>query len=303
MSEPAVKTDDHVAYQPSARDQELERLADARNARVEAELSAAGDQVVQDEPASTDPVAPTVEDQVTKQMRKVKVDGEELEVSEDDLVASYQKQAAATKRLQEAGQMKEQAERILAEAKAQAAQMATPAKPAEPEPDRAEKIKAYHQALFEGDQETASRLFDEVAQGRQAPIPDMNQIVSQATSVVKQQLDNESALDKFTKDYSEIVDDPYLVNVTKQHMEANMAAGKPYAEALMAAGEQTRDWLKSKVPASQGESTTTTRAEKLEKKGRIDNIRTTSAIAATQEEPEENTSAVIMQMRKARGLG
>lgn len=309
MSEKDNETGDKdpVGYRPTERDLSLEAMAEARHRA----LTESGDQEAGElEPAKAEAetvtaeskpavvVAPELkaEDQVTKQMRKVKVDGEELEVSDDDLVASYQKQAAATKRLADANA---EAQRIVAAAKTEAEQIKKPAAADE----RAAKVKEYHQALFEGDVDKATALFDEITPGRQAPIPDVKAIIDQVTPVVQQKLSNESALAKFETDYKDIVDDPYLVSVTKANLEANMAAGKPYAEALLTAGAQTRDWLKSKIPAAPAEQPTTTRAEKLDKKAGIVNFPTANAKAASTEEREQTDSEYIAEMRRKRGLG
>ena len=296
-------TDEPNAYKPTARDIALEAMAEAVNQRrsddlkADAELHGDTAEVVEPEP---EVVEPAVEDQVTKQMRTVKVDGEELEVSDDDLVASYQKQAAASKRLYDANQ---EATRIIADATAKAAALAAPITP-QAKPDFTAKRKEYHQALFEGDQEKADSLFDELMQGRPAatPIPDAQSIIAQVTPVIKQQLSNESALEKFQTDYKDVIADPDLLALTTLKLRQFEAEGKPYAEALISAGNAVREKFKGTPSPTPAEPTTTTRAEKLEKKGGIVNIPTAHSKATTTAEPEESRSDIILQMRKQRGL-
>lgn len=319
----APEADEPKAYQPTARDAAVEALAEAKHQKMMEELglvdTATDESTDADghgEPSTatdgherpqtdtagesgTEVAAPKVEDQVTKQMRKVKVDGEELEVSEDDLVASYQKQAAATRRLQQAN---EEAARIVAEAKAQAEQIKTPPQPEPTAEDRKAKYQEYHQALIEGDTEKAFELMEALTAGRQQPIPDVNEIVNRVKPVVKQELSNESALARFEKDYKDIIDDPYLVSATQIRLRELEAAGKPYAEALFEAGNATRDWLKSKAPVAPTETPTTTRAEKLEQKGRIVNLPTAHSKATATTETVETPADIIAQMRKARGM-
>jgi len=77
-----------------------------------------------------------------------------------------------------------------------------------------------------------------------------------------------------------------------------------FADALKQAGQKTQDWLNEKAGIKHTEpAKTTSRAEKLDRKAAIDNVRR-STIAANSNEPEaeESASDVIAQMRAARGL-
>jgi hypothetical protein len=307
---------DEPQYKPTPRDLALEQMANASHERMMAELGetpaadaepaaeavAADAPTVEAEPLETETpaVEPRAEDQITKQMRKVKVDGQEMEVSEDDLVASYRQQETTRREMHRAQQARAEAERLLAEAQAKV--------PKEVPADRAAKVKEYHDALFTGDVETANRLFDEVmTTGRQESPPDVDAIVQRATPVLKQalkqELSNESALERFSTDFPDIIGDSNLTEVTKIRLQALMAEGKPYNEALFEAGNGTREWVKSMVPAVATEQPTTTRAEKLEKKAGIISFPTAHTKATSTAEPETTTADVIAEMRKRRGQG
>jgi hypothetical protein len=289
-------------------DEAIDAMADAAQKRYEDAgiLPTPESELPDEEPAEevVPPAEPTAEltpvaeaaAQVAKQMRKVKVDGQEFEVSEDDLVASYQKQAAATKRLQEA-------ERILTDAKAQAAQITAP-KPASAD-ERKQKIKDYNAALYAGDLETANTLFEEINPGRDpvTATPDVEQIFKQVLPAVKQQLSNESALDAFKKDFKDVVDDPDLLALTDMKLRQFEAEGKPYAEALTLAGNAVRSKFKTPAPSlAPTEQPTTTIAEKMQRKGGIVNFPTANSKANSQVDVPQSDSEYIQEMRKARGL-
>lgn len=293
-------TDEKPDVQPvlSPRDQAIESMADSA---FERHVAGGLEDLPESELPAVEETPEPVVDQVAKQMRRVKVDGEEFDVPEDDLVASYQKQATATRRLQEA-------DRILADARAQAAQIAQQVKPLEPEvppADRKQKIQQYHDAMLTGDMETAANLFDEVMNtGRpERPIPDVNAIIQQATPVIKQQLSNESALERFKTDYKDVMDDPDLLALADFKLRQFEAEGKPYADALISAGNAVREKFKLPTPSSDtANQPTTTRAEKLEKKGGIVNFPIANSKASSQVEREQTNSEYVAEMRKARGL-
>lgn len=292
-------------YRPMERDIDIEKIAEQVEERRLAEIAArdgAANSDANEGAQPAEPVAPAPEpvaapvDQVAKQMRKVKVDGTEIEVSDDDLVASYRQQETTRREMHAAQQARAEADRLLAEARAKAAT------PVEPAPDRAEKVKEYHDALLTGDMETANRLFDEVMlTGRQESPPDVNTIIQQATPVIKQQLSNESALDRFTTDYQDVIADANLTLIAQAELRKLEAEGKPYAEALFAAGNHARDWLKAKMPLVET-GQPTTRAEKLGKKAEITQIPTANSKATSTAERELTTSEIIAAERARRGL-
>lgn len=239
---------------------------------------------------------------------KVKVEGQELEVDEADLVASYQKGEAATRRLQEATRLRDEAQRIRDEAaRGTTTTTATPTAPAAktltPE-ERKQKLTEYHEALYNGDSEKAAKLFDEVmATGRgDAAIPDVNTIVERVTPAVRAAISNESALENFHRDFKDVVEDPISVSIAQGKLNALVAEGKPLAEALTQAGNETRAWIASKSTIPSAGNGPTTRSEKLAQKGEIVTLPTANARAAPQpgEKPQSNTEYVA-EMKRRRG--
>lgn len=238
----------------------------------------------------------------------LKIDGVESQVTVEELARNYQKASAADRRLEEAT-------RILNEARATAAQshpplgieentqsaQSTPADPKGTEED-IKQAKALVGAMFDGDEDEASKKLVEFMQGRQTPTPDLNQLTAQLVPVLKQQLVVESALEQFENDFADVMADPYLENMTADFIAAEMKDGKTFVESLNVAGQKTRDWLASKGVVPPQAQPTMNRNAKLERKAGIDQIQSLNRKATTVEEPVQTASDVIQEMRKARGL-
>lgn len=312
-----------VAAEPalSHREQVMEQITAQNDARIRAEHAAAGLPPIADEDGHDDQVATQLEDKPTvlsdgleKVMVTVKIDGQERQVSVADMQRDYQKNGAADKRLEEAARQSREAARLLAEAQARAGippvgvdpNKGTPESTTQAETsgdDPKAEAKRIVTALFEGDEEKALEAVERLVAGRQAPTqaqPDTQQIAQ----VVKQQMSVDSALEQFSKDYQDIVSDPYLATIADQYLEAEVKdPTKSYAEALDAAGKKTRDWLAAKTgqPAV-NTPPTMDRTQKLERKAGIDNVQALNTKATTVEEPVQSASDVIADMKKQRGL-
>lgn len=251
---------------------------------------------------------PLLEDPTRARVR-VKVDGEEAVISVADAIKNYQKQVAADRRLAEAN-------RILHEARSrplppvgvdEGAPDADTANQSESSGDGKVSAKEFIASLFEGDEEKAAAALEKVlGTGRTNNSPTLNveQLAVQLTPEIRQQLKNESALEQFTADNSDLAEDPYLTDLTNRHLDEEMDGGKPYHEALQAAATRTREWMASKGFKSKpvDPAPTTTRNSKLERKAAMDNINALNKTATTTVEPAKTASDVIADMRKARGM-
>lgn len=278
-----------------------ERMMDA--IVVDREEAEAVDQVEKQMAAPTDPES--ILRHLDKSMVTVKIDGVESQVSVEEMRRQYQKNGAAERRLEEATRLLE------------AARTATPpvgveqeAKPADIQRtqqaasgDVEQEGRDFLAALFEGDEEKALESLKRIGLGRaNSPTLDANQLAAQLTPAIKQQLSYDSALEKFKGDYAEIVGDPYLADLADRFLDAEVAGGKPFPEALEEAGKKTRDWLGSKGVTTTAPPPTTDRNTKLERKAGIDRIPALATKATTVEEPVQSASDIIAEMRKARGL-
>lgn len=252
------------------------------------------------------------EAQLSKFKVRTKVDGVEQVVPVSTMRTEFQKQGAADRRLAEASEILKQARAVAAAPVAPpvgadgktAGADSTPAvgKPAD------EVRKEFVTALFEGDMDKAMAAFERVLPGATATRT-LDELTQQLTPQVKQQLADESALDKFATDFDYLVADPYLADLADQNL-ARVQEEQPklsYAEQLAKAGEATRDWMVAKgmkVPDKAPGATepTTDRARKLERKAASDQVAGTN-VRAVVHQPEPSTpSSVIAEMRKARGM-
>lgn len=250
---------------------------------------------------------PTVlADDLGKYRVKVKIDGVEHEVSVADMQRQFQINGAAERRLQQANALLEQAKKTASPPAGVAPAAHAADSPSAPTAKAAGEVaKNIVGALLEGDDAKAIAALEEALAGRQnEPTPiDQGQLAAQLTPAIRQQIVNESALDAFMTANADLMGDPHLVDLTGRFIDAEMATGKAYPDALQAAGQQTRDWIaklggaKPTVDPQQ-----TTRDKKLEQKAGMDVIPALNKTASSAQEPEPNTSTVLDQMRKARGL-
>jgi hypothetical protein len=253
----------------------------------------------------SEPGPKALTDGLDKMLVTVKIDGVERQVTVEEMQRTYQKAGAADKRLEEAT-------RLLREAQAREQQAppvgvaptGAPADSANVPEGGGDEGKEFLAALFEGDESKAAAAFKKAIGGRpQQPTPTEAQMVAQLTPAIKQQLLQESALEKFEKDYGDIVSDPYLDQVAAEFIRAEMDGGKSFIEALEIGGTKTRDWIASKAPKTDPvPKPTMNRDAKLERKASIDQIPALNKAASTTVEQPQSASDVIAAMRKARGL-
>ncbi len=243
-----------------------------------------------------------------KALVRVKVDGVEQEIPVADVVRSYQKDAAAQARLNEATRVLDEARRTAAAA-IPPAPVVQPAANTEtaptPEP---ETVKGFVEALFEGDTEKAIEAFAKLGlnTGRSnGATLDLEQVQAQLTPAIKQQLIDDSALERFEKANADLAADPHLVSVTNNFIQDAVNGGTPYAEALEVGAKRTRDWLAS-IGAAQPTPEPTTSAHqpsKLERKAGIDEVQALNRTANTTQDAPVSVSNTIAEMKKARGQG
>lgn len=329
-SNAAAQTNENMndeTREPTARELAMEAIAGVNDERIAQEIvdnggsdprmgvtTGAVDEH-QDDQLTAQMNAPKVIDTgLDKMMVKIKIDGIEHEVSVEEMQRQYQKNGAADKRLAEATQ-------LLREAKETARNPAYPpvgfesgekvgdstsTDEAKPSKDG----KDFLSALFEGDEEKALVALEKLGLGRPSGSTqvDMAQLTAQLTPAIKQQLIDESALEKFGDDFADIVSDPHLADMADRFLVEEMAGGKTIAESLETAGTRTRDWLTSKGVAApttarvSEPNPTTVRDRKLERKAGIDVIPALNSKATVPEEPVQTPSDIIADMRKARGL-
>lgn len=136
-------------------------------------------------------------------MVKVKVNGKEMEVPESQVIASYQKDQAASEKLRFASEQVKEAERIRKELDQREARLKAQ-ESAPPKPDIKEAIMQYNQALIDGDVETAASLYEQINAGNK--VPDYERLKEEAAEEAtnrlraEQRKDNAIAWDQEAED-------------------------------------------------------------------------------------------------------
>jgi len=276
-----------------AERQRLERAAAAvdQQAQLEQQL-----QSRPDKPAAK-PAEATVLENFDNVMVKTKVDGEEVLRPLSELVRIGQKEAAVNKRLEQAAQLRQEAERLYANARSQPNQESK----APAAGDTPPVGKEFLDAIYSGEEDKALAAMQQLfGKGRDAATPDPMAIAKQ----VKAQIDTDTALESFGSQYPEIVADPYLADVADRYLGAELEMGTPFRDALNKAGTATRDWLQQKAGnITPPKTQPTSLDDKRVRKQAIDMLPSIHAAATTSREPAEpSVSEVLDEMRKARGL-
>lgn len=246
---------------------------------------------------------------------KVKVDGEEMELPLSEVVKSYQKDAAATRRLQEA-------QRILQLAEQQAiniAQNGNTGKNDSQQPEagqgevneteRLAQIKEAFSKLYEGDEDAAAvAMLKLLEQGAGKPATQAQPInPAELVPQVVQQLEFNSAYAAVQQDYPALFANDergvVLGKATYERLVAKESAGVPKAQALREASEEVASLFGiQKAGRQQGEPQRTARDEKLARKASLDVPSGANVVAGGPASPAEapNVSSVIQEMAKAR---
>jgi len=186
-------------------------------------------QPIEPEPAPT-PEPPAHEPGMDAgDMFTVKVDGEEQQVTREDLIRSYQKDAAASRRLNEATELLKQAQNAAA-ANLNGQPTAQPSPQADPQQTDPTDELSFDDMDFAGlaekiqlgeTSEGAAALKDMVTQvvaraqqsGPQAP----NLDIGTMTTAVRDRIESDTALNQFKNDFPEIVQDDQLYAYAGQH--------------------------------------------------------------------------------------
>lgn len=243
---------------------------------------------------------------------RVKVDGEELELLESDVIKGFQKDATASRRLEQAAaeskRLQDEWDRLNAEraafeqtrkpAAVDEGSQATPL-----EGDAGVDVKAIYEALVSGDEDEAVKALKTITQGRPTEAIPPEKIAAR----VRQQIAWEDAQSAFAKDYSDIQTDPLLRQIASNTLAETLKTSTTYEQAFREAGDRTRAWLRGVGGSAQAGGGNALPdpdlAEKQLRKERIDNPTAVNARAGGKpKEQAETPQDVIAEMRRARGL-
>jgi hypothetical protein len=234
-------------------------------------------------------VAPTPE--VKKY--KLKVNGKEIELSEEEVLARASKVESADEYLRSA---KKQA--------APAPEIYTGPTPEELQRHQDEEDKALARALQVGTEEealAAVRKIREQASARPSFTKD------DVFRTIDERLTFKDAITAFRTEYSDIAKDPLLWKLATERDMELLRDGDPrsYAERFTDIGNELRSWVKSMQPVEPPAPPPNLEPSKDEKKATMPRVPTPAsrkaAAPAPEDDKEESTAEVIANIAKARG--
>jgi hypothetical protein len=239
----------------------------------------------------------------TTEMVKVIVDGEERDLPLAEVVKGYQKDATATQRLREASdRLKdvEQREREIADRevqlKLQTADLDDNAVTGDDE-----ALDAALDAWLEGDRDPIRNLLKKAvggAEGAALSQDDIDRVVNQRLTERDTAQEHNAASEAFKKDYQEIFEDPFLLDMANKRYFAKVNEGMSITEAMADAGRETREWLAAKT----GTAAPDPLREKLQRKQSLDTITPAGGRTAGGGPGDDySPQATIAEMKKERG--
>ena len=235
---------------------------------------------------------------------KTKVDGEEREVPLDELVRSYQKNATADKRLEEAT-------RLLREANERSAQLAAQVTaPKTPDPVPASDVQAQVKdalgKLYEGDTEAAAAVFGALLanpRGGDQPTPAPQIDIDQIAAQVEERTAASIAISRVQTDYPDIYANSDLEALTAMKAQALIAAGSTRAQAILTSAEDVYRLI-GKTPVGRPTVPTTAPVnEKLVRKQQMDQIPVASSTAASPTDEDDTGPSATIRAMAAKRLG
>jgi hypothetical protein len=207
---------------------------------------------------------------------KVKVNGQDREFTEAELIERASKAEAADQRFQEAARLKREAEEL----------RQAPKEPAKPEIE--EDDLALARALQMGSEEEAAKVIKRL---KERPTLSEGDVVRK----IDERLTFQSSVQRFQTEYPELFQDPYLSKLVALRDEEMVKQGdqRPYWDRYKSIGEEMRGWMGKMKPES----------KKEERKASIVSLKTASGrmVEKTDEDEEQSTSDIINQIAKARG--
>ena len=252
---------------------------------------------------------PAPEPEPAPEVRKVKVDGRELEVPIDDLVATYQKNTAADRRLKEAAEILEQARQLAAQTQAAEPEPAPAATPVETPEDLKKQAAELLDKLYDGDKESASEALVNLlakARGDSPSTPAPVQAVVDPdvlTSQVLERMALNSAFERVKTDYPDIIADPNLEMVAAMQINQRVAAGESRADAMLRVADSLYQSLGKKPTGRQEDPPKPAKSQRQENLERLDTLPSASAAAIQPQSPAESSPSAVIAELASRRLG
>lgn len=244
-------------------------------------------------PSSTEEETPP-----TVQKIKIKVNGQELELTQEELIARAQKVESADRYLAEAAEARRRAEAAPAPAPA--------AKPSAEELQRQqdEEDRALVRAIQMGTEEEAAAALRKLREQASARPSITTDDVSRA---IDERLMFTKAVEKFHSDFQDIVSDPilYKLVLTRDQELLEQGDARSYSERYTEIGNEMREWKKKLAPPVTDAPAPSPVPNKLERKAAAPTPPKSAGTKTTPPEPEdegeESPQEVIAKMRQQRG--
>ena len=290
----------------SPRMRALAAIEEKNRQRIEAEM---GVKLDDDTPAPDQVTEQLSEPTPAPEVRKVKVDGRELEVPIDDLVATYQKNTAADRRLKEAAEILEQARQLAAQTQVAEPEPAPAATPVETPEDLKKQAAELLDKLYDGDKDSASEALVNLlakARGDSPSTPAPVQAVVDPdvlTSQVLERMALNSAFERVKTDYPDIIADPNLEMVAAMQINQRVAAGESRATAMLSVADSLYQSLGKKPTGRQDDTPKPTKSQRQENLERLDTLPSASAAAIQPQSPAESSPSAVIAELASRRLG
>lgn len=254
--------------------QEAEAAAEAERERLEAEQAAAAARAEQE--------APGTQAADTQKRYKIKVNGKEIELTEQEVLERASKVEAADEYLQSAKRVVE------------GTQASRPSEKDGPASVGEDDIEDTLTSALQGDKEAIKK----VAQRLKTPSVNTDALVA----VVDDRSSFRSAADWFRGEYKDLVKDPMLYRLVVDE-DSRLAKAEPrldYRERLKRAGDHVRNWKQGLTTSAAGAAPLPN--PKLAAKAQVAPVPQAGGRQVQQEEPEENESveSIIDKMARAR---
>lgn len=249
-----------------------------------------------------------------------KVNGEAVDVEWDEVLAQYQKNSSADKRLQEAAERQQQL--VDYEAKLNAYRDNLQAQTRQPSPDAGNQqspssdatdalYEQYHDALFQGDESKSSSLLKKIrANESKAPEIDVSSIIERTKAEMREEekqarergyeLRRKQAVDMFHSEFPDVADDSSLLAVADRR-SAELYQENPTRDPwdiMHECGEFARTWIKEYAGKMGGTPTEEVRQERKQDMEAVTPKNVRASIG--EDEIEMTYSDIISEMKAGR---
>jgi len=289
------------------RDRAMEEIIARREQEAEPEAKEEKKEEAKEEPKNEPKVESTEEikeEPVVKKMAKVKVDGEEFEVPQEDVdaaggVAIYQRERAAENRLRKTNEALAETRKV----QSQISEWITQNTP-KPVVEAPEKFIADRVDLIRfGTPEESAKALGEILAKQNQPV-DTGAITAMAVNSIRQ----DAAINEFKKEFSDIVSNPLLMKfaVTLEDDKRKQLKAIPdWSDFYRSIGNEIRSVIGKPHQPTETPSTSgnTSQPDKEARKASIVSLPTAGSRAALPEATKPETREEILnEMRKSRGL-